>query len=91
MPNDTDKKLAGAKKALESANKFTSSVTGGSPNAFSYTQAHQVRQTSGAAPAGARRTTPADEKEFMGIRNTEAPELNTALQTREDAKKALAK
>jgi hypothetical protein len=77
--NPTATALANAKKALESANKFTASVTGGKPNAFApkektdYSHAHEARK----AP------------EFLGVRSDEASELNTALKTREDAKKAL--
>lgn len=74
--------LAGAHKALDSANKFTKSVTGNQPNAFApkdkpktdYSHAREARKAPG---------------EFMGIRSDEAPEINVAIKAREDAKKAL--
>jgi hypothetical protein len=81
----TSQALANAKKALDSANKFTNSVTGGKPNAFSYSAAHTARKAEASAPA--HKAEPS--KEFMGVRSNEAPELNAALQAREDAKKAL--
>jgi len=80
--------LEGAKKTLENANKFTRSVTGGKPNMFApapppkaqpirtdYMQARMARK----AP------------EFMGVRSDQAPELNAALESREQAKRALEK
>ncbi len=73
--------LKGAKKALDKANNFTKSVTGNKPSMFTpnseaptdYSHAREARK----AP------------EFMGVRSNEAPEINTALASREQAKKAL--
>lgn len=76
----TPNALASAKAALEKANNFTSNVTGGKPNAL----APKSEQKSGYSHAREARG-----GEFMGIRSDEAPELNAALKTREDAKKAL--
>jgi hypothetical protein len=80
--------LAGAHKALDSANKFTGSVTGGKPSAFApkpeakaqpektdYSHARDARKDAG--------------HEFLGVRSNEAPELKSALDAREQAKKAL--
>lgn len=80
-----DSMLAGAKKALDSANKFTSNVTGGKPNAFA-PKADAKPAESKYAPVRAARKNP---DEFMGVRSNEAPELKTALDAREQAKKAL--
>lgn len=79
--------LAGAKKALENANNFTKSVTGGKPNAFApkaeskpqaaksdYSHARDARKSGG---------------EFLGVRSDEAPDIKSGLESREAAKKAL--
>jgi hypothetical protein len=80
--------LESAKKALENANKFTRSVTGGQPSAFTpKSEAKpQPERTDYSHARAARKEEP---HEFMGIRSNEAPELNTALRTREEANKAL--
>lgn len=78
--------LEGAKKALESANRFTRSVTGGKPSAFAPPPQPKAQlERADYMHAREARKVP----EFMGIRSNEAPELNTALKAREDAKKAL--
>jgi hypothetical protein len=84
--NSTESVLANAKKALESANKFTSNVEGRKPSMFApkgeakaassdYSHARSARKEAG--------------HEFMGVRSDQAPELNAALKSREDARKAL--
>ena len=72
--------LEGAKKTLDNANKFTHSVTHGKPNMFAskaptdYSHVREARKAPG---------------EFMGMKSDQAPEINTALENREQAKKAL--
>lgn len=72
--------LEGAKKTLDNANKFTHSVTQGKPNMFApkaptaYSHVREARKAPG---------------EFMGMKSDQAPEINTALENREQAKKAL--
>ncbi len=85
--NPTVAALAGAKKALESANKFTRSVTGGKPDVFAPKPEVKAKpETTDYSRARAARK---GEGEFLGVRSNEAPELNIALKAREDAKKAL--
>jgi hypothetical protein len=82
--------LEGAKAALHSAEAFTNSATkqaGNKENPFKpaapksestrtdYSHARQARQDAG--------------HEFMGIRSNQAPELNTALESRAEAERAL--
>lgn len=81
MGNPISAALAGAHKAIDSANKFESSVNKQSgvpakpPTAKSdYAQAREARK---------------NPDEFMGVRSNQAPELNTALAERAEAKKAL--
>lgn len=80
--NPTAAALVNAKKALASADKFTSSVTGGKPNAFApkaqspnsdYSHAREARKS----------------PEFLGINADAAPELKSAIDQREATKKAL--
>jgi hypothetical protein len=78
--------LAGAKKALDNANKFTSGVTSGKPSAFA-PKAESKAQPERTDYSHAREARKAPE--FMGVRSDEAPEINTALASREQAKKAL--
>ena len=78
--------LANAKKALENANKFTGSVTGGKPSAFTPKPGPKA-QPAKADYSHVREARKAPE--FLGVRSDEAPELNTALQAREEAKQAL--
>lgn len=80
--------LEQAKTVLAGAKGFTSGVTkqaGNKENPFEpkadYVYAREARRA--AAPP----SHPYDG--FMGIRSNQAPELNTALQTREEARKAL--
>jgi hypothetical protein len=76
--------LAGAKKTLETANKkFPSSMASaivtppakpaGESPATQYSHARTARKGG----------------EFMGVKSNQAPEINTALEARETAKKAL--
>jgi hypothetical protein len=85
MGNPVGTALEGAKKALESANRFTSSVAGGKPNAFAPKPEVKKPERSDYSHVRETRKTP----EFMGVRSDEAPEINTALAARETAKKAL--
>jgi hypothetical protein len=74
--------LEGAKKALDKANNFTKSVTGNKPSAF----APEVKPRTDYSHAREARKAPG---EFLGVRSNEAPEINTALASREQAKKVL--
>jgi hypothetical protein len=74
--------LEGAKKALDNANKFTGSVTEGKPSAF-------APKSSPTDYPHARTARVAAGHEFMGVKSDQAPELNTALESRATAKKAL--
>jgi len=76
--------LKGAHKALDSANKFQHNVTGGKPDlaakpdvrpaASNYTHVREARKSPG---------------EFMGVRSDQGSELNSAMESRENARKAL--
>ncbi len=72
--------VASAKKALANADNSSVGTKSGHSNfapksePTHYAQARTARKTS---------------DEFMGIRSNQAPEINTALKVREDAKKAL--
>jgi len=70
--------LEGARKALDNANKFTSSVTGGKPSAFApktnYSHARSQRKSAGS---------------FMGVQADQGPELKAADQSHAEAEKAL--
>jgi hypothetical protein len=78
--------LASAHKALDNANKFTHSVTGGKPNAFagkpqpSYTQAHSERKAAASSGSGSS---------FLGQGDNSA-EINSREEMNDAAKKALA-
>jgi hypothetical protein len=76
--------LEGAKKALDKANDFTKNVTGGRPNAFATKPEPKPERTNYSHVREARKA-----PEFLGVRSNEAPEINTALDQREAAKKAL--
>lgn len=85
----TPNALASAKRALVKADNFTNNVvkqSGTGVNAFkpSYKQVRDNRRTaaSTAPPTAA-------PNEFMGVRENQANELNTALASREEARKAL--
>ena len=90
--SSTPNALANAHKALDNAEKFTSSVVkqaGGKSDAFksskpSYTDAHNARKAEGTATAHPA----APVKEFMGIRSDEGPDLK-AVQDRGAAMKEL--
>lgn len=82
----TPNALQSAKKVLAGAEAFTTSATkqaGNKENPFKpkadYVHAREAR----------RAAAPSQPSEFMGVRSNQAPELNTALQAREDAEKAL--
>lgn len=85
--------LASAKTALANAENFTKGVTkqaGNKTNPFtkpSYTEARRQRVGAPASPPAPK---PAS-KEFMGVRSDEGPELNTALQERQEANRELEK
>lgn len=74
--------LSNAKKALDNANKFTKSVTGGQPNAFApkkpspskYSYVHQARK---------------DPDSFLGVQSDQGAELKAAEASRQAAKDAL--
>jgi hypothetical protein len=85
MATDTNSALESAKAALNSANNFTHSVTGGKPSAF----APKADKPAESNYSHAREARKEPAKEFMGVRSDEAGELNTALKAREDAKQAL--
>jgi hypothetical protein len=85
--NPTVAILDNAKKALDKANNFTKSVTGGKPNAFA-PKSEVKAQPEPTDYSHARAQRPGG-KEFLGIRSNEAPDINIALKNREDAKKAL--
>ncbi len=80
--------LEGAKKALDKANNFTKSVTGGKPNAFA-AKPEAKSQPEKTDYSHARSARADAGHEFLGIKSNEAPEINTALASREQAKKAL--
>lgn len=80
--------LAGAKKALDNANNFTKSVTGGKPNAFA-AKPEAKAQSEKSDYSHARDARSSEGHEFMGVRSNEAPEIKSALDSREQAKKAL--
>lgn len=77
--------LEGAKKTLDKANNFTKSVTGGTPNAFA-SKSEAKPETSDYSHAREARKSPS---EFLGVKSDQAPELKSALDNREQAKKAL--
>lgn len=73
--------LEGARKALDSANRFTNSVTGGKPSAFApkveksdYSHAHSARKSAGS---------------FMGVQADQGSELKAADKSHAEAEKAL--
>lgn len=86
--NPTAAILDNAKKALDKANDFTKSVTGGKPNAFALPKQKVEAKPEPSDYSHARAQRPGG-KEFLGIRSNEAPDINIALKNREDAKKAL--
>lgn len=77
--------LEGAKKALESANKFTNSVTGGKPSAFAPKEKPQTEKADYAHARSARKSAGS----FMGVRSDQGPELKAAEQSHAEAEKAL--
>lgn len=84
----TPNPVASARKALAAAENFSASVTqqaGNKENPFKpkadYVHAREARKIAAAPPS--------QPHEFMGVRENQAPELNTALEAREQAKKAL--
>lgn len=85
-PNPVAAALASAHKALDDANKFTRSVTGGKPNAFA---PKETPHTDYSVVRSARKGAEEGPKEFMGIKSDQSAELNAAQKNREDAKKAL--
>lgn len=86
--NPTAAILENAKKALDNAKNFTNSVTGGKPNAFASPKSKTEAKPEPSDYSHARAQRPGG-KDFLGVRSDEAPEINTALKNREDAKKAL--
>jgi hypothetical protein len=84
---------SGANAALHNAASFTDSVTkqaGNKENPFHPKES--APKPASAAPTDyshARTARASGGKEFMGIRSNEAPEINTALAARDQAKKAL--
>lgn len=76
--------LKSAHKTLDKANKFQHSVTGGSPDlaakpdtkpaSSNYTHVREARKSPG---------------EFMGVRSDQGSELKSAVESRENARKAL--
>lgn len=84
--NATAQILQGAKKALDSANKFTNSVTGGKPSAFAPKAESSAPAKSDYSHARAARK---DPDEFLGVKSDEAPEIKSALDRREQTKKEL--
>jgi hypothetical protein len=85
--------LANAKKALEKANNFTGSATKQAGNVSNpFTPPKDEGARSAAAPTDyshARSARASAGHEFMGVRSDEAPELNSALEQRATAEKAL--
>lgn len=77
--------LQSAKATLDKANNFTKSVEGHTPGTFSPKES----KPSTAAPTDYSHARTARKSEFMGVRSDEAPELKSALDQREQAKKAL--
>jgi len=77
--------LEGAKHALDKANNFTKSVTGGKPSAFA-PKSEAKPETSDYFHAREARKAPS---EFLGVRSDEAPDIKSGLESREAAKKAL--
>ncbi len=80
--------LANAKKALDSANNFTKSVTGGKPSAFA-AKPEAKAQPEKTDYSHARDARTSAGHEFLGVRSDEAPDIKSALDNREQAKKAL--
>ena len=80
--------LASAKQALKDADNFGQRETGNKKagDKPSYTQVRANRRAAASSAASAPST---DNREFMGIRANEGQELNTALASREQARKAL--
>jgi hypothetical protein len=78
-------KLAGARKVLEGANN--SNV---SPKASPYAPKPQPKPAAASSDYSHARSARKEEgHEFMGVSSNQAPELNAALKSREDAKKEL--
>lgn len=86
--NPTAAILEGAKKTLANANKFTDSATsqaGNKVNPF----APSAKKPQAEATDYSHARTARKSSEFMGIKSDQAPEINTALTNREQAKKAM--
>ncbi len=82
--------LEGARKALNKANNFTDSATrqaGNKANPFVPSAKKSQAEASDYSHARSARVNAGHE--FMGIKSDQAPEINTALAGREQAKKAL--
>lgn len=80
--------LANAKRALDNANNFTKNVvkqSGGTEDAFKSKEQPKAAASNYTHARAARKV----GDSFLGVRSNEAPEINTALKAREDAKKAL--
>lgn len=73
--------LQSAKKSLDKADNFTKSVEGRTPGTFA--------PKAESKPTDYSHARAARKSEFMGIKSDAAPEINSALEQREQAKKAL--
>jgi hypothetical protein len=97
MPQDTAgpqgaaNALAASKKLMESWKQGPMGTKSGhlGTSKPSYTQARTQRAAASSAPPAPKPAAP--PKEFMGIRSDEGPELNNALQERQEANRELEK
>jgi hypothetical protein len=84
MGNPVGDALKSANAALDNAKNFTSSVTGGKPSAIKAPTVTTPEKPDYSHAREARKS-----GEFMGVRSDEGGELKSALDNRDQAKKAL--